>query len=160
MRFIDIWKYIEETPNNINPTILKQMIVEYGNFFPQYTVDADIDEEVDLLGKSVVDLQTDVTIVNGIFSGILKKVTDYTGFSDDPAEQEGYYLVFHIAYDDADTIKVNGVTLDEDGIMIKRLKGDKSDETKISVEIIRDEISFKDYLDCRGLQFDPGLSIK
>lgn len=155
MRYRQIWDYIKETPYNTNPTILKQMIEEYGrtvsNPLSQYTIDADIDEEVDLLGKSVLDLQNGVTIEDGIFKGTIYYNTGYTGFSGDPAEQEGYYVAFHTAYDGADSIKVNGVTLDEDGIIVLRFKNGTNKNSKAIVEIIKDENSFKDYLDCSQL---------
>lgn len=49
-----------------------------------------------LLGKSVEDLQSDITIGTDSISGTLNYVTGYTGFSGDPAEQEGNYLALHI----------------------------------------------------------------
>lgn len=53
---------------------------------------------------------------------------DYTGYSGDPALQEGNYIVLHASADDDVTIKVkllDGVddekTLDADGLVIARL---------------------------------------
>lgn len=62
--------------------------------------------------------------------GTLKYVTDYTGFSGDPAEQQGNYLVLHIDTDVEDaTIEVEliggahgSVTLDSDHTIILRIK--------------------------------------
>lgn len=59
-------------------------------------VDTDELSGVDLLGKSVTDLQTGITVGSDGISGTLKYVTGYTGFSGDPAEQEGNYLALHI----------------------------------------------------------------
>lgn len=61
---------------------------------------------------------------------MLKYVTDYTGFSGDPAEQQGNYLVLHIDTDvEGATIQVeliggaNGlVTLDSDRTLVTRIK--------------------------------------
>lgn len=148
MRFREIWDYIKETPNNTNPAILKQMVEEYGqtvsNPLSQYTIDADISDEVDLLGKKISDLQSGVTYNDGEFKGELKYVTDYTGFSGDPEEQEGYYIAFHVAYEGADSIKVNGSVLDEDGIIILRFKNGNNKNSKAIIEITKDSNSFKD----------------
>lgn len=148
MRFREIWDYIKETPNNTNPAILKQMVEEYGqtvsNPLSQYTIDLDISDEVDLLGKKISDLQSGVTYNDGEFKGELKYVTGYTGFSGDPEEQEGYYIAFHVAYEGADSIKVNGSTLDEDGIIILRFKNGNNKNSKAIIEITKDSDSFKD----------------
>jgi len=63
-------------------------------------------------------------------TGTLKYVTDYTGFSGDPAEQQGNYLVLHIDTDVEDaTIQVelvggdhSSVALDSDRTIILRIK--------------------------------------
>ena len=59
----------------------------------------------------------------------MKYVTGYTGFSGDPAEQSGHYLVIHSEATDGAVITaevIGGdhgpVTLDEDGILIARIK--------------------------------------
>lgn len=63
-------------------------------------------------------------------AGTLKYVTGYTGFSGDPAEQQGNYLVLHIDTDvEGATIEVEliggthgSVTLDSDRTIILRIK--------------------------------------
>ena len=51
--------------------------------------------ESDVLGKTLGELQDGVEVYNGITSGTLYKVTNYTGFNgSDESEQNGYYLVF------------------------------------------------------------------
>lgn len=92
------------------------------------TVTADIPSETDLLGKSVTDLQTGVSLGKSAIRGELKYVSDYTGFSGDPAEQSGNYLVLKCECEDADSIVcelVGGrhgpVTLDSDGLIIFRV---------------------------------------
>ena len=93
------------------------------------SVDADISADTDLLGKSVTDLQEDVTIGKDAIGGTLHYVTGYTGFSGDPAEQEGNYLALHFADEDATSISVkvvgsehDPVTLDPDGLLVLRIR--------------------------------------
>ena len=155
MRFRNIMEYVQETPGNTNPAILKQMVDEYvaaqNNELAAYTIDADIADSVDLLGKKASDLQEGVFIVDGKVFGTLKYVTGYTGFSGRADEQEGYYLVLHYACEDADSIKVNGVTLDEDGlhILIMKKKGGN-----IKVEVIKDSDSYVDYVNVDALKYE------
>ena len=155
MRFRNIMEYVQETPGNTNPAILKQMVDEYvaaqNNELAAYTIDADIEDSVDLLGKKASDLQKGVFIVDGKVFGTLKYVTGYTGFSGRADEQEGYYLALHYACEDADSIKVNGVTLDEDGlhILIMKKKGGN-----IKVEVIKDSDSYVDYVNVDALKYE------
>ena len=155
MRFRNIMEYVQETPGNTNPVILKQMVDEYvatqNNELAAYTIDADIADSVDLLGKKASDLQKGVFIVDGKVFGTLKYVTGYTGFSGRADEQEGYYLALHYECEDADSIKVNGVTLDEDGlhILIMKKKGGN-----IKVEVIKDSESYVDYINVDALMYE------
>lgn len=155
MRFRNIMEYVQETPGNTNPAILKQMVDEYvaaqNNELAAYTIDADIADSVDLLGKKASDLQEGVFIVDGKVFGTLKYVTGYTGFSGRADEQEGYYLALHYACEDADSIKVNGVTLDEDGLhilIIKKMGG------KVKVEVSKDEDTYSEYIDISALKYE------
>ena len=155
MRFRNIMEYVQETPGNTNPVILKQMVDEYvatqNNELAAYTIDADIADSVDLLGKKASDLQKGVFIVDGKVFGTLKYVTGYTGFSGRADEQEGYYLALHYECEDADSIKVNGVTHDEDGlhILIMKKKGGN-----IKVEVIKDSESYVDYINVDALMYE------
>ena len=155
MRFRNIMEYVQDTPGNTNPAILKQMVDEYvvaqNNELAAYTIDADIADSVDLLGKKASDLQEGVFIVDGKVFGTLKYVTGYTGFSGRADEQEGYYLALHYACEDADSIKVNGVTLDEDGLhilIIKKMGG------KVKVEVSKDEDTYSEYIDISALKYE------
>lgn len=92
------------------------------------SLSADIETSVDLLGKIVTDLQDEVSVSGDTISGTLLYVDDYTGFSGDPAEQVGHYLVVKCTADEGDTIVldliggVHGpVTLDDDGICVIRI---------------------------------------
>ena len=96
-------------------------------------VDTSIDPSEDLFGKTVGDLQENVVIGKSGITGTLKYVSDYTGFSSDPALQSGNYIVIHAEVPDEDdvtiTVKVtNPVTLDDDGIAVLRI-ADKSSQT-------------------------------
>lgn len=156
MRIREILEYVAETQYNTNPNFLKAMINEYvssvNNPLSNYTLDVDIADSVDLLGKKASDLQEGVYIVDGKFYGKLKQVIGYTGFSGDPKEQEGYYVVFHVAKEGADTIKVNGVTLDSDGIHIMLLKNRV--KPTATVEIIDGDDHYIDKLDFSGLTLE------
>lgn len=94
-----------------------------------------------MLGKVVSDLQSDVTISNGVISGTLKYVTGYTGFSGNVEEQSGNYLALHFDTNiDVDSITVellNGtvghpVTLDSDGLIVLRI----ADKDTQSVRVV------------------------
>lgn len=90
------------------------------------TLDFNIGSDTDLLGKVVADLQEDAAVDStGKVTGTSHYVTGYTGFSSKVSEQSGNYFAFHFSVPDVTgaTIKVNGVTLDADGIIVLILKG-------------------------------------
>ena len=106
-------------------------------------MDFDISDSIDLLGKVASDLQEDM-IVNaaGKVTGTSKYVTGYTGFSGDPAEQEGNYVAFHISVGELVigtnvTVKVNNVTMDPDGLHVMIFR-DGSKNPKAIVEASAD----------------------
>lgn len=151
MRFREVWEYIQQTPGNTNKTILKQMVDAYAAGAPVVSVDADIADSVDLFGKKASDLQEGIFIDDGKVYGTIKYVKDYTGFSSNPDEQQGYYVALHYENDDVDSIKVNGVTLDPDGLHILILKKFGG---KVKVELIKDNEVTVDYIDLSGLKFE------
>ena len=86
------------------------------------------DDTIDLLGKVASDLMTDVVIEDGKATGTLNYITDYTGFSGDPEEQEGNYIALQATVGDDITTPaeliggIHGpVTLDSDGILVARI---------------------------------------
>lgn len=106
-----------------------EKIEEANNPLSALVVDVDVAAAEDLLGKVIGDLQENVVVGSHYVTGTLFFVDDYTGFSGDPALQEGHYLVTHASVPD-----VNGVTisvslsmregsknLDADGILVTRL---------------------------------------
>lgn len=87
-------------------------------------------DSVDLFGKVASDLQENINIEDGVITGTSKEVTGYTGFSSNPAEQEGNYIVLHFEDEDGHasylTAELVGgtsgpVKLDEDGLIVFRL---------------------------------------
>ena len=94
------------------------------------SVDADISTSVDLLGKTVDQLQSSITVGADSVSGTLLYVDDYTGFSEDTELQSGNYLALHFEVPEADDATITAVlsddpeatnVLDEDGIAILRI---------------------------------------
>ena len=127
------------------------------------SVDADISASVDLLGKHVTDLQSDLAISDeGAITGTLAYLDDYTGFSGDPAEQVGNFMALHCEVeDDPDatiTVELVGgvhgpVTLDEDGIIILLIRS-----TEQSVKVTASKEGFDDTtqtFDLSGLTLTP-----
>lgn len=161
MRFREIWEYVIDSPENVNKQILKQMIDTYAtdktNALANYTVEGNVADSVDLLGKKCSDLQRNVFVDDGKVYGFLNYVTGFTGFSGDVKEQEGYYIVLHFAHDDADTIKVNGIELDNDGLHIIRISNpvkNKNRKIKVELEDESESLTYVDYIDLSDLDFE------
>ncbi len=73
----------------------------------EVSINFDIAQDFDLLGKVVGDLQADVGVSLENILGTLSLVKEYTGFSGDPEEQTGNYIAFKVAYNgDFDNITV------------------------------------------------------
>lgn len=105
------------------------------------TVDADVSPSLDLLGLHVNDLQSNVAVStsNLNITGELKYVTDYTGFSSNPEEQEGNYLVLHADDSEADRIVVElvggtsgPVELDSDRVIVLRIRNKDTQSVKVT----------------------------
>ena len=93
-------------------------------------VNTDISSSADLFGKSVNDLQENISVGTSAISGTLKYVTAYTGFSSDSDLQSGNYLALHCEVPNVSgatiTVEVVGGssgprTLDSDGIIVDRI---------------------------------------
>ena len=113
-----------------------------ANPLSKLVVDADISDSVDLLGKVASDLQENIAITGNKVTGTSKYVTGYTGFSGNVSEQSGNYVALHFGVTDlvigtSVTVKVNGATLDPDGLHIMRFKDNKP-SGKFTVEVIKD----------------------
>lgn len=112
------------------------------------TVDADVSPSLDLLGLHVNDLQSNVAVStsNLNITGELKYVTDYTGFSSNPEEQEGNYLVLHADDPEADKIVVEliggtkgPVELDSDRVIVIRIRNKDTQSVKVT-SYVDDEV--------------------
>ena len=103
-------------------------------------------------------MQTNIKITGNAITGTLKYVTGYTGFSGDPAEQEGNYIALHFETNDPRatiTVEViNGtvghpITLDDDGLCIFRI-ADKDTQSIRVVATYGDDVVTTTY-DLTGL---------
>lgn len=125
------------------------------------TVDADIDEEEDLFGKTVDDLQSGITVTDEGVSGTLKYIADYSSAYGSGMDS-GNYLVLHYATKESGstiTCELIGgttgpVTLDPDGINITRITN-KSTQT---IKVVASKEGYTDtvrYLSLKGLTLTP-----
>ena len=64
-------------------------------------MDVKADVHASVLGYTVSDLQSDVTVNSNEISGTLAYVTDFTGFSEDPELQKGNFLALSFDSDPA-----------------------------------------------------------
>ncbi|MBR3236844.1 MAG: hypothetical protein IKF99_08375 [Oscillospiraceae bacterium] len=94
-----------------------------------------------------------------MINGTLHYVTGYTGFSGDPEEQEGNYLALHFEAEGATSISVHAigserapVTLDEDGILILRVR---EIVTGIEVFTVIDGVTYRNLLTFGSLIKEP-----
>lgn len=93
------------------------------------SVDADISDSEDLLGKSASDLQESIEVSDDAIEGTLKYVTGYTGYSGSAELQEGNYLATHAESEDGATISVEligghsgPIILESDGLSVGRIE--------------------------------------
>ena len=97
-------------------------------------------------------MQTGISVDGNAITGTLHKVTDYTGFSDKPAEQSGNYLAIEISDSpkaDKVTAEVVGgtkgpVPLDDDRIFVARIENKDTESIKV-VATKNGEFSEKTY---------------
>ena len=86
-------------------------------------------------------------------------MTGYTGFSGDPAEQEGNYLAIHFEDDSASSISVkvvgsehDPVTLDEDGILVVRIR---EVANGLDVYTVKSGVTYMNHFDFVDLVKEP-----
>ena len=88
------------------------------------------DATVDLWGKDCDDLQTGVTITDGVASGTLKNVADYTSAGFDMSQGTNF-IVLKATVSEGTTVKLKfnnkTITLDEDGIIVIQMTEAKKD---------------------------------
>lgn len=124
----------------------------------QLVVDTNVSPTEDLFGKHIGDLQENVAIGSDAITGHLNYIDDYTGFSSNPAEQTGNYLVIHASVPGASNAVITvsndiTVTLDDDGIYVGRIR-DKDEQTITVVARVDGEIVAQAEYDLSGLTVD------
>lgn len=104
-------------------------IAESKNDLLGMTVDFDISDSVNLLGKEASDLQEDVELNGNKITGTLLRVEDYTGFSGDLEEQKGNYIAIHCSVPGVEGATINFISRSgkkwlvdpSDGLIILRM---------------------------------------
>ena len=101
---------------------------ESGNPLSALGIDViSIGNDVDLLGKHIDDLQSNIAIGTNAITGTLKYVSDYTGFSGDVSEQSGNYMAIHCAVPGTDGTRITAkltktnIVDPDDGIIVLRV---------------------------------------
>ena len=120
----------------------------------QLNVSAITDDAEDLFGKTVSDLQQDISVGRTGITGTLKYVDDYTGFSGDPSLQSGNYLALHCEVPGASDVSItvtvtNPSVLDPDGDIVLRI-ADKDTQT-VTVVAVADGKTLRKTFSLRGL---------
>lgn len=87
--------------------VAETMTVNSANYFMEVTTAA---KTGTILGKSVADVQTGVTVKGNEITGTLKYVTGWTGFSGDPEEQDGNFLC--LAFDSDLNLAADKITVE------------------------------------------------
>lgn len=124
------------------PGLLDEISLAKNNLLSM-TIDFDIADTTDLLGKKDYELQEGMKIVNGKVYGTLLYVDDYTGFSGDPTEQVGNFIAIHCSVPDVTGATINFVSRKgtkypvdpSDGLIVLRMKGTAN---KLKFEISKD----------------------
>ena len=102
-------------------------------------VDSNISAETDLLGKSVTDLQSSISIRNSAITGTSLYVDDYTSAGFDMSISHNF-LALHFEAQEGATIQVeliggdsegHPVTLDADGLIVLQIRN-KSQKVKVT----------------------------
>ena len=103
------------------------------------SVDADIDDNEDLFGKTWDDLQEDIKVESEYIEGTLKYIADYSGAGYTGEEKSGNFVVLHAEVPDVEGVTitaevVGGVhgpqTLDSDGLCIFRITDKNSQKIR------------------------------
>lgn len=83
------------------------------------TVDPE-DGESTILGKTVSDLQDDITVTETRISGTLKYVDDFDDYSEDTELQSGHYLALKFTTDENSltSVQVIGGTTTEEPVVV------------------------------------------
>ena len=125
------------------------------------SVDADIPASLDLFGLHASDLQSGVSVNKLNVAGTLKYVTDYTGFSGNPEEQNGHYLVLHADDENADKVVVEllggtkgPVELDPDRTIVLLIRNKDTQSVKVT-SYLNDEVKETGTFSLANLVLEP-----
>lgn len=119
------------------------------------SVTAITDDSIDLFGKKASDLQSGITVGDTGITGHLYYVTDYTGFSSKPEEQQGNYIALHAECSDPSaTVIVNNVTLQEDGDIVLIVTDKDTKKVQVTAKVEGQDDVTKIY-SLSGLDCDP-----
>lgn len=137
---------------NNNVVTIKYVDIENSNVVGKEVIsydmtlyaDANIDVSEDLFGKVITDLQSNVNIKDNEIIGSLKYITDYTGFSSNPEEQNGNYLAIHCTnnYEAPIFVEIIGgthgpVQLDSDGIIVLLIRNNEQQIKVTSGDLVK-----------------------
>lgn len=117
----------ETDPRLPLPDEVLELFAEAPNPLSALELDVDISASTDLLGKTVDDLQENIVVGDSAITGTLKYVTGYTGWSSNPAEQEGNYLAIHASVPEVDGVTITATLTQEnlvdpaDGLIVLRV---------------------------------------
>lgn len=126
----NLHKYLMETRcSGALRKIMSAVVIESGHFDIAKLVAEAVAPTTDLLGKNASELQNGVRInEQNEIRGTLKYVKNYTGFSGDPAEQNGNFLALHFDTEEGSetTVEIVGgtsgpATLDSDNLWVGKI---------------------------------------
>ena len=100
-------------------------------FVYNLTIDIQAEEPtITVLGKSVGDVQRDVYVNDNSVQGVLQYVSNWTGYSGDPEENSGYFLVLKYEASEGATVTIQTIGGYTDD-MIKPLDSDMQSVTRV-----------------------------
>lgn len=129
-------------------------------FVYNLTIDIQAEEPTTVvLGKSVGDFQSEIFVNDNFVQGTLNYTTGYTGYSDDPAEQNGYFLALKYEASEGAEIFVKTIGGYHDELGEQQLDSDmqtltrvKSNRMKLVVRTVLGDESITKTLSFAGLK--------
>lgn len=101
-------KYLMES--RFSGALVKPYSAIAYEFVYNLTIDIQAEEgSTTVLGKLVSDVQQNVFVNDNSIQGTLKYVSDWTGYSADPAENSGYFVVLKYAASDGATVTIETI---------------------------------------------------
>ena len=126
-------KYLMES--RFSGALVKPYSAIVYEFVYNLTIDVQAeDSTITVLGKLVSDVQQNVFVNDNSIQGTLKYVSNWTGYSEDPEENSGYFVVLKYEASEGATVTIETlggytdgrvVTLDQDMQSVTRFKDNK-----------------------------------